>query len=213
MLHDNFYYDNKNDKCIVFKKDKLDKLPSSFHLLIEIELNVFTFNLGYKLKQIKKYISIINIRNKINISQIKNEYIKDFEKRFSLNLNSDKNNISKSFVYMIISNHSYTSFYQRFLDNKIYQCDYNNEFEKVSLIAPDEFIFCGFVDFQMKFNSNAFLQKQISEQNDKIKNLERLVLQLQRQSNLGISVKRINKKKEIIYKRKIIPRIMPKNNS
>ena len=103
-----------------------------------------------------------------------------------------------------------TSFYQRFLDNKIYQCDYNNEFEKVSLIAPDEFIFCGFVDFQMKINSNAFLQKQISEKNDKIKNLERLVLQLQRQSNLGISV---NKKKEIIYKRKIIPRIMPKNNS
>ena len=45
MLEENFYYSNKNNKCIFFKKDKLDKLPSSFHLLIEIGLNIFTLNL------------------------------------------------------------------------------------------------------------------------------------------------------------------------
>ena len=210
MLHDNFYYDNKNDKCIVFKKDKLDKLPSSFHLLIETGLNVFIFNLEIKTKQIKKYISIINIRNKINNSKIKNEYIKDFEKRFSLNLNSDKNNISKSFVYMIISNQWYSSLYQRFLDNKIYKCDYNNELEKVSLIAPDEFIFSGFVDYQ-KISEQEDI---IKEQNDRITNLEKIVHQLQRQLSLEIPINSINKnKKGIIYNRKIITRVKQKNNS
>ena len=162
MIYDNFHYSEEN-KCIIFKKDKLDKLPSCFHLLIEIGINIFQLNLASKIKQIKKYISIINVRNKINNDKIKNEYIEDFEKRFSLNLNSDKNNISKSFVYMLISNSSYSYFYQRFLDNKIYKCDYNNEFEKVSLIAPEEFIFCGFVDFQSKFNSKALLPKEIED--------------------------------------------------
>ena len=201
MLEKNFYYNNKNNKYIVFKKDKLDKLPSSFHLLIETGLNVFIFNLEIKTKQIKKYISIINIRNKINNSKIKNEYIKDFEKRFSLNLNSDKNNIFKSFVYMIISNQWYSSLYQRFLDNKIYKCDYNNELEKVSLIAPDEFIFSGFVDYQ-KISEQEDI---IKEQNDRITNLEKIVHQLQRQLSLEIPINSINKnKKGIIYNRKII---------
>ena len=33
---------------------------------------------------------------------------------------------------------------------------------------PNEFIFCGFVDFAKGINSNAFLNKTISEQNNQI---------------------------------------------
>ena len=111
---------------------------------------------------------------------------------------------------MIISNKWYSSLYQRFLDNKIYKCDYNNELEKVSLIAPDEFIFSGFVDYQKISEQDDI----IKEQNDRITNLEKIVHQLQRQLSLEIPINSINKnKKGIIYNRKIINRVKQKNNS
>ena len=69
---------------------------------------------------------------------------------------------------MLISNSDYSSFIHRFLDNKSYEGENNDGFTDISKIAPNEFIFCGFVDFAKGINSNAFLNKTISEQNKQI---------------------------------------------
>jgi hypothetical protein len=73
----------------------------------------------HKTKQIRKYISLINIRNNISDNKVKKLYIDDFAKRFSLNLNlAEGKNVSNEFVYMLISNSDYGTFTHRFLDNK-----------------------------------------------------------------------------------------------
>ena len=69
---------------------------------------------------------------------------------------------------MLISNSDYSSFIHRFLDNKSYEGENNDGFTDISKIAPNELIFCGFVDFAKGINSNAFLNKTISEQNKQI---------------------------------------------
>ena len=76
-LQNNFYYTEDN-KLIVFQKGKLDTLPPSFHLLRN-RIDFFFFNMTLKIKQIKKYISLINIRNKIINESIKKLYVDDFE--------------------------------------------------------------------------------------------------------------------------------------
>ena len=121
-----------------------------------------------KKKQIKKYVSLINIRNKINNEKIKNLYIEDFEKRFSLHFNSNKNNIAKSYVYMLISNSDYFTFIHRFMDNKIFKGDNAKEYQDISSIDPNELICCGYVDFEKEINSKAYLLNQIEKQNKKI---------------------------------------------
>ena len=167
MLRKNFYCYEDN-KCIVFEKEKLEKLPSSFHLLIEIGIDAFHIHTEHKKKQIKKYISLINIRNKIMDDSIRNKYISNFEKRLSLHFNSKNRNISQTYVYMLISNSDFSSFTHRFLENKSYEKDYNNEFENICAIAPDEFICCGFVNFEKNLNSNVFLKKKVEDQDKKI---------------------------------------------
>ena len=121
-----------------------------------------------KKKQIKKYVSLINIRNKISNEKIKNLYIEDFEKRFSLHFNSNKNNIAKSYVYMLISNSDYITFIHRFMDNKIFKGDNAKEYQDISSIDPNELICCGYVDFEKEINSKAYLLNQIEKQNKKI---------------------------------------------
>ena len=78
---------------------------------------------------------------------------------------------------MLISNSDYGTFTHGFLDNKLYQNEKNNEFYNISIVAPNEFIFCGFVDFAKGINSNANLNKKlnkkIDDQNNRIMNLEK----------------------------------------
>ena len=158
MLKNNFYY-YENNKCIAVNREKLNMLPPSFHLLIEIGIDVYSTRLEHKIKQIRKYISLINIRNIIKNDLIKKKYINDFERRLSLHLNSKNDNTAQTYVYMVISNSDLSSFSLRFLKNKLFQKDYNNEFEKICAIAPNEFICCGYVNFEKKLNSNVFLKK------------------------------------------------------
>ena len=182
MLKNNFYYENNEGQCIILNKNILKKLPPYFHLFIEIGINVFDTHWPQKKKQIKKYVSLINIRNKINNEKIKNLYIEDFEKRFSLHFNSNKNNIAKSYVYMLISNSDYITFIHRFMDNKIFKGDNAKEYQDISSIDPNELICCGYVDFEKEINSKAYLLNQIEKQNKKIEELLIAVRKLQNQN-------------------------------
>ena len=106
---------------------------------------------------------------------IKKIYIDDFEKRLSLHLNSKNGNIAQIYVYMVISNSDLSSFTHRFLKNKLYQKDYNNEFEKICSIAPNEFICCGYVNFEKKLNSNEFLKKKLEDQDKKLEEQDKKI--------------------------------------
>ena len=164
-----------------FPGRRIKKLPDTFHLLIETGLNVFHSEMPHKTKQIRKYISLINIRNSINDDNAKKLYIDDFAKRFSLNLNLAKGKcVSNKFVYMLISNSDYGTFTHRFFDNKDYEKEKNVEFDNISKKDPGESIFCGFIDFAKGINSNAFLDKKISEQNKEIRNQKKEIIGLKK---------------------------------
>ena len=187
MLKNNFYYENNEGQCIILNKNILKKLPPYFHLFIEIGINVFDTHWPQKKKQIKKYVSLINIRNKINNEKIKNLYIEDFEKRFSLHFNSNKNNIAKSYVYMLISNSDYFTFIHRFMDNKIFKGDNAKEYQDISSIDPNELICCGYVDFEKEINSKAYLLNQIEKQRQELqkqnKKIEELLIAVRKLQN------------------------------
>ena len=187
MLKNNFYYENNEGQCIILNKNILKKLPPYFHLFIEIGINVFDTHWPQKKKQIKKYVSLINIRNKINNEKIKNLYIEDFEKRFSLHFNSNKNNIAKSYVYMLISNSDYITFIHRFMDNKIFKGDNAKEYQDISSIDPNELICCGYVDFEKEINSKAYLLNQIEKQRQELqkqnKKIEELLIAVRNLQN------------------------------
>ena len=132
-------------------------------------------------------VSLINIRNKINNEKIKNLYIEDFEKRFSLHFNSNKNNIAKSYVYMLISNSDYFTFIHRFMDNKIFKGDNAKEYQDISSIDPNELICCGYVDFEKEINSKAYLLNQIEKQRQELqkqnKKIEELLIAVRKLQN------------------------------
>ena len=118
MLEKNFFHEETHT-CIIFDEKKLDNLPDKFHLLIEIGLNAFSSDMPHKIKQIRKYVSLINIRDNIKNERIKQLYIDDFANRLSLNINLKKEeNCANSFVYMLISNSDYGTFTHRFLENR-----------------------------------------------------------------------------------------------
>ena len=118
MLEKNFFH-TETHTCIIFDEKKLDKLPDKFHLLIEVGLNAFSSDMPHKIKQIRKYVSLINIRDNIKNERIKQLYIDDFANRLSLNINLKKEeNCANSFVYMLISNSDYGTFTHRFLENR-----------------------------------------------------------------------------------------------
>ena len=185
MINEKFYH-KLDYKCITFQEEELKKLPDTFHLLIETGLNVFHSEMPHKTKQIRKYISLINIRNSINDDNAKKLYIDDFAKRFSLNLNLAKGKcVSNKFVYMLISNSDYGTFTHRFFDNKDYEKEKSVEFDNISKKDPGESIFCGFVDFAKGINSNAFLDKQISERDKEISNQKKEITE-QKKEIIGL---------------------------
>ena len=180
MINEKFYH-KLDYKCITFQEEELKKLPDTFHLLIETGLNVFHSEMPHKTKQIRKYISLINIRNSINDDNAKKLYIDDFAKRFSLNLNLAKGKcVSNKFVYMLISNSDYGTFTHRFFDNKDYEKEKNVEFDNISKKDPGESIFCGFIDFAKGINSNAFLDKKISEQKKELAEQKKEIIGLKK---------------------------------
>ena len=199
MINEKFYH-KLDYKCITFQEEELKKLPDTFHLLIETGLNVFHSEMPHKTKQIMKYISLINIRNSIYDDNAKKLYIDDFAKRFSLNLNLAKGKcVSNKFVYMLISNSDYGTFTHRFFDNKDYEKEKNVEFDNISKKDPGESIFCGFVDFAKGINSNAFLDKKISERDKEISNQKKEIAEQKKEIT--------EQKKEIIGLKKSLHNI------
>ena len=62
---------------------------------------------------------------------------------------------------MLILNIRINTFIYLFLGNKSYKNDKSDEFENISSMAPDEFICCGFVNFEKNLYSNEFLKFKI----------------------------------------------------
>ena len=107
MLEKNFY-SKKTDKCIVYDKNKINKLPQYFNLFIEVGMSSFSDSYSHKTQQIKKYMSIVNFAdNIIDNEQIRGYYKEDFQKRFSLHLNANSHEIADTAVYMLVSNSTY----------------------------------------------------------------------------------------------------------
>ena len=168
LLKKNFHY-GEEMACIVLQKEKIKELPSCFHLFIETGLNAFNNEMAHKTKQIKKYISIINMRNAIVNDKIKKIYIEDFQRRFSLDLNSDKINIAQDYVYMLISNSDYQYFAQRFFNNKSFKKDeFQDEINIAMSSVKDEFVFYGYVYFEKYLNSHTFVSMELEKQNNSL---------------------------------------------
>jgi hypothetical protein len=157
MIINNFYYGNKSNSCIIFGKKTLNELPEVFHLFIEVGLNVFQDEIKYKSFQINKYISIVNLVNEIGNEDIKNKYKDNWRTRLNLNENLGENKIiADKYVYMLISNSEYGAFSYRFLDKKNYESEDdtkdNKEYKKLLPEDSEEFLFCGYVDFEKEIN-------------------------------------------------------------
>ena len=183
MVEKNFYYYNKDKYCIIFDENKLSYIPDIFHLFIEVGLSSFDNNMSYKSKQINKYISVLNLESAINNDKIKMIYRNDFQKRYSLHLNSEKNKIANTYIYMLISNSDLGTFTSRFLDKKTYKKDNNYEFNKILPKESKEILFCGFVDFEKNLNSSISLKIKIDEHEKKIEKLNKEVERLLRVFN------------------------------
>ena len=181
MIENNFYYKNKLNSCMIFDNDILKKLPKTFHLFIEVGLNVFDNTFSYKGKQINKYIAIINLSKVIKNEKIKNIYKQQFQENLKLNLNSVNNKISNNFVFMIIGNDDYHNFATRFLDQKTFANDtneinVNDEFKKLLPKNSNEFLFCGYVDFKQGINSNRGLNIKLELQKKELKDTHDLLI-------------------------------------
>ena len=167
ILENNFY-SNKDYKCIIFDEDKIKGLPEYFHIFIEVGLNSFQATYKHKSKQIQKYISILNFgKNIIDNENIRKIYEKDFQIRYSLNLNSSNKKISDTSIFMLVFNSDYGEFTSRFLDNRK-----RNKSELNSLVPKKskEILLCCFVDFGKTINSFSF---KIFELSKKIKKNDR----------------------------------------
>ena len=178
MVEKNFYYYNKDKYCIIFDENKLSYIPDIFHLFIEVGLSSFDNNMSYKSKQINKYISVLNLESAINNDKIKMIYRNDFQNRYSLYLNSEKNKIANTYIYMLISNSDLGTFTSRFLDKKTYKKDNNYQFNNILPKESKEILFCGFVDFEKNLNSSISLEIKIDEHEKKIEKLNKEVERL-----------------------------------
>ena len=119
ILENNFFSKNI-DKCIVYDENKIKNLPKYFILFIEVGISSFTSTYQLKTQQIHKYIVILNFANNIiEDKKIRGIYLKDFQKRFSLNLNKNEHEIADTFVFMLVANKSYGEFTALFLDNRV----------------------------------------------------------------------------------------------
>ena len=196
LLKKNFIYDEEM-QCIFFQKEKIKELPSCFHLFIEIGLNVLYNQMAHKAKQIKKYISIINMRNAIKNNKIKNIYIDDFQRRFSLDFNTDKNNIAQDYVYMLISNNDYRYFTQRFFNNKSFKEDeFQDEINIAMSSINDEFIFYGYVYFAKYLNSHTLISMESEIQHKSLISQLQKKMKKQKESWNKLIEEQIKKQKE-----------------
>ena len=171
MIINNFYYGNKSNTCIIFGKKTLIELPEVFHLFIEVGLNVFQDEIKYKSFQINKYISIVNLVNEIGNEDIKNKYKDNWRTRLNLNENLGENKIiADKYVYMLISNSEYGAFSYRFLDKKNYESEDdtkdNKEYKKLLPEDSEEFLFCGYVDFEKEINGIRGLNIKMEKQKE-----------------------------------------------
>ena len=171
MIINNFYYGNKSNTCIIFGKKTLNELPEVFHLFIEVGLNVFQDEIKYKSFQINKYISIVNLVNEIGNEDIKNKYKDNWRTRLNLNENLGENKIiADKYVYMLISNSEYGAFSYRFLDKKNYESEDdtkdNKEYKKLLPEDSEEFLFCGYVDFEKEINGIRGLNIKMEKQKE-----------------------------------------------
>ena len=171
MIINNFYYGNKSNSCIIFGKKTLNELPEVFHLFIEVGLNVFQDEIKYKSFQINKYISIVNLVNEIGNEDIKNKYKDNWRTRLNLNENLGENKIiADKYVYMLISNSEYGAFSYRFLDKKNYESEDdtkdNKEYKKLLPEDFEEFLFCGYVDFEKEINGIRGLNIKMEKQKE-----------------------------------------------
>ena len=72
-------------------------------------------NFKHKSKQIQKYISIVNFGNNIIENEdIRDFYKKDFQLRYSLDLNlaQSNNKIADTSIFMLVSNTDYVSIFR-----------------------------------------------------------------------------------------------------
>ena len=171
MIINNFYYGNKSNSCFIFGKKTLNELPEVFHLFIEVGLNVFQDEIKYKSFQINKYISIVNLVNEIGNEDIKNKYKDNWRTRLNLNENLGENKIiADKYVYMLISNSEYGAFSYRFLDKKNYESEDDTkdkkEYKKLLPEDSEEFLFCGYVDFEKEINGIRGLNIKMEKQKE-----------------------------------------------
>lgn len=183
MLQSNFNKNEKN-KYIYYDENKLKNLPKKINLIVEVGLNAFAVNtIKNKIKQIQKYINIINFINVIEDNNIKKEFMENFKKQHCLNQNLKKNEeISNKFIYLIISNSEYGQFTRVFFDSKQFKNqEENNHLKNILNKNQEELILFGFVNFEQNLNYNfkriqnmeeneGVMNKKINEQNLKIIN-------------------------------------------
>ena len=153
ILENNFYSKNA-DKCIIYDENKINNLPKYFNLFIEVGISSFNSTYQHKTQQIHKYIALLNFANNIiEDEKIRGIYIKDFQNRFSLNLNKNEHEIADTSVFMLVSNNSYGEFTYRFIDNRgLLNLSNNNELQNIIPKTSKEILLCAFVDFPKIMN-------------------------------------------------------------
>ena len=197
ILENNFY-SLRADKCIVYDEDKIKKLPKYFHLFIEVFFNTFSSSYKYRLKQIQKYIEILNFGNNIiENEKIRDIYKKDFQFRYSLNLNMPNQKVAETSIFMLIFNSFYDEYTYRFLDNRN-SLNLNNDSELNSILPKNskEVLLCGFVYFPniLRCYRENELIKEIDKMGEELKKMDKIKKEI---NELYLSLKKNSKKNSI----------------
>ncbi len=202
MLKNNFNKIEKN-KYIYYNEEKLNKLPEKINIIIEVGLNAFADQtINNKIKQIQKYIFIFNFINIINDNGIREQYMKNFIKKHSLNQNLKKNEeISNKFIYLIISNSEYGQFTRVFFDKKQFKNNEENNLLNNNLLNNNllnnilkknskELILFGFVNFEQNLNYNFKIIQTLEDDKElMIKKIEEQKLMLIKQDQEMVKMK------------------------
>ena len=216
MLKNNFNKIEKN-KYIYYNEEKLNNLPEKINIIIEVGLNAFADQtINNKIKQIQKYIFIFNFINIINDNGIREQYMKNFIKKHSLNQNLKKNEeISNKFIYLIISNSEYGQFTRVFFDKKQFKNNEENNLLNNNLLNNNllnnilkknskELILFGFVNFEQNLNYNFKIIQTLEEDKElMLKKIEEQKLMLIKQDQEMVKMKKkLNDQEEEMEKMK-----------
>lgn len=197
MLKNNFNKIEKN-KYIYYNEEKLNNLPEKINIIIEVGLNAFADQtINNKIKQIQKYIFIFNFINIINDNGIREQYMKNFIKKHSLNQNLKKNEeISNKFIYLIISNSEYGQFTRVFFDKKQFKNNEENNLLNNNLLNNilkknlKELILFGFVNFEQNLNYNFKIIQTLEDDKElMLKKIEEQKLMLIKQDQEMVKMK------------------------